>query len=284
MRMQFWFSSKSGRSSPPPDVEEGALTLSDEEATSTDAAQRGGVNPHRRYHTLLRRSRLTVLAFWAAMAYFLFRAIPWLPGGLSEDDYNAQLTATLVLGGVCAALGIGALVFRENLRRTREAVLAWSTVYDDTTGLYNRRYFYDRLALECERARRQSTTFSLILMRLEHSAGSKRGPSPSALRRLAAALTRAARSNDLVALLGGNELAVVAMGVSGKALSPVADRLKTALEGSLNDSGERLDLRLGVASYGSRSRHPSVLLRAARQSLSRKPPSEEAADKKDLAA
>ena len=230
------------------------------------------------------------VAFWVATAYFLFwaipwfRAVPWLPGGLSTEDYTEQVSLTLVLGGLCVVLGVGTLIFREHLRRTREGLLAWTAVYDETTGLYNRRYFFDRLSLECERARRQGATFSFVLMRVEHSTGHGRGPSAGALRRLGAVLTRTMRSNDLVALLGGNELAVVAMGVPRKLAPQVVERLNRALEGSLVDSGERLSLRLGVATYGARCRDPGTLLRSARHSLAGRPSSEEEVeDREELA-
>jgi diguanylate cyclase (GGDEF)-like protein len=238
---------------------------------SGETPRRGSGSPPRRYYLLLRRSRLMAVAFWVATGYFFFWAIPWFPGGLNEKDYTGRVALTLILGGVCVVLGIGTLILREYLRRTREALLAWTTVYDDTTGLYNRRYFYDRLSLECERARRQGTTFSLVVMHFEHGGGHGRGPSAGGLRRLAGALTRATRSEDMVALVGGNELAVVAMGVSRKMVPQVIERLKRALEGSLVDSGERLDLRLGASTYGARCRHPSTLLRLARGSLDERP-------------
>lgn len=215
------------------------------------------------------------VAFWAATGYFFYWAIPWFPGGLSQEDYTEQVTLTLILGGLCAILGLGTLILRQHLRRMRETLLAWTTVYDETTGLYNRRYFFDRLSLECERARRQGATFSLVLMRFEHGTGHGGGPSAGALRRLGAVLTRTARSNDLVALLGGNELTVVAMGVSRKVAPQVVDRLKNALQGSLVDSGDRLNLRLGVATYGARCRDPGMLLRSARRSLGGQPSLEE---------
>lgn len=248
------------------------------------ALRRGSPSPHRRYYLLLRRSRLLAAAFWATTGYFLFWAIPWFPGGLSEEDYTSRVALTLSLGGLCVVLGIGTLVLREYLRRTKEALLAWSAVYDDTTGLYNRRYFYDRLSLECERARRQGTTFSLFVMRFEHSGRYKRGPSAGGLRRLAGALTRATRSGDLVALLGGNELALMAMGVSRKMVPQVIERLKEALGGSLWDSGAPLNLRLGTATYGARCRHPSTLLRLARGAMDGESTLEGTEDKKDLVA
>jgi diguanylate cyclase (GGDEF)-like protein len=280
---------RSDRSSAPASSEE-ALASPQAKATSAEAPQRGAVRLHRRYYALLRRSRLMAVAFWVATAYFLywaipwFRVVPWLPGGLSKEDYTEQVTLTLLLGGLCVILGVGALVLREHLRRTREALLAWTAVYDETTGLYNRRYFFDRLSLECERARRQGATFSLILMRFEHSTGHGRGPSGGVLRRLGAVLTRTVRSNDLVALVGANELAVVAMGVPRKLSPQVVDRLKNALEGSLVDAGDRLNLRLGVATYGTRCRDPGMLLRSARRSLGGQPSPEEAEDKEEPAA
>jgi len=260
------------------------VTSSEAGATSTETPQRGGVSLHLRYHALLRRSRLMAVAFWVAIAYFFYWAIPWFPGGLSDEDYTERVALTLVLGSVCVILGVGTLILRGHLRRTREVLLAWTAVYDETTGLYNRRYFFDRLSLECERARRQGATFSFVLMRVEHSTGHGRGPSAGALRRLGAVLTRTMRSNDLVALLGGNELAVVAMGVPRKLAPQVVERLNRALEGSLVDSGERLSLCLGVATYGARCRDPSTLLRSARHSLAGRPSSEEEVeDREELA-
>ena len=266
------------------DEERPPLTSSEVESPPAEAGQRGTVSLHLRYHALLRRSRLLGVAFWAAMAYFIVWAVPWFPGGLTETDYTKRITLTLVIGGICALLGLGTLVLRQNLRRTTEALLAWSTVYDDTTGLFNRRYFLDRLSLECERARRQGTTFSLILLRLEDSAGGGQGLGTAALRRLATSLVRATRSNDLVALLGGNELAVVAMDVPRKMAPQMVDRLKTALEGSSGDLSSRLSLRLGVATYGTRNRQTSTLLRAARRALSGEASPEDADDKEESAA
>jgi diguanylate cyclase (GGDEF)-like protein len=275
---------RSDRSAGPAGSEE-APASSEAGASTAGTPQRGAVSLHQRYYALLRRSRLMAVGFWVATAYFFYWAIPWFPGGLSEDDYTKQVSLTLVLGSLCVILGLGTLILRQHLRRMREALLAWTTVYDETTGLYNRRYFLDRLSLECERARRQGATFSLVLMRVEHSDRHGRSPSAGALRRLGCALTRVARSSDLVALLGSNELAVVAMGVPRKAAPQVMDRLKKALQGSLVDSGERLSLRLGVATYGPAYRDPSTLLRSANRSLAGRPsPEEEAEDKEEPAA
>lgn len=259
----------------------GAGGAPEPEPTSVESQQRMAVGLHERYYALLRRGRLLGAAFWAATAYFVFWAVPWFPGGLSAADYTGRMALTLVFGGVCALLGLGSLIVRDNLRRSKEALLAWSTVYDDTTGLFNRRYFLDRLALECDRARRQRITFSLILLRLEDSAG-RNGLGAEALRRLAFTLVRATRSDDLVALLGGNELAVIAREVPRRTALQVAARLKTVLEASSGDSG--LKLHLGAATYSARTRHPGTLLRSARRALSGPSSSGSVGDKRGRAA
>ena len=275
---------RSGRSPSAKLIEGSDADLFDAESDPAETSQRGDRRLHRSYYVLLRRSRLLAVAFWAAMVYFVFWAIPWLPGGLSKDDYSRQVALTLVFGGVCVLLGLGTLVLREYLRRTREALLAWGAVYDDTTGLYNRRYFYDRLSLECEWARRHAITFSLVVIRFEPKRDSSRGASANALRRLATALGRATRPNDLVAVLGGNELAVVAMGVSRKMLPQVTERLKKALQRSITDPDERQSLRLGAATYGTRARHPNELLRSARESFGATHLSRASGDKEEQAA
>jgi diguanylate cyclase (GGDEF)-like protein len=275
---------KTARSSGPSGSPETPAS-SDEGLTSPEAVQ-GAVGTHRRYRSLLHRSRLLGTAFWVAMAYFLFwsipwfRAIPWLPGGLTTEDYTERVSLTLILAAFCGVLGVGTLILRDHLLRTREALLAWTAVYDEVTGLYNRQYFFDRLSLECERARRQGTTFSLFLMRFEPSTGQGRGPGSNALRHLGAVLTETMRSNDLVALLGGNELAVVAMGVPRKDAPLVVQRLEAALEGSLAG----LNLRMGVATYSARTRNAGTLLRFARASVKGTSPEEEADDQEGLVA
>ena len=274
-------SGKSERPSGPAGAESGTPDAFEPGPASVESQQRA-LSVHSRYYALLRRSRLLGVAFWAATAYFVVWAVPWFPGGLSQADYTERMALTLVFGGICALLGIGTLILRENLRRSREVLLAWSTVYDDTTGLFNRRYFLDRLSLECERARRQGTTFSLILLRLDDRAGRRQGLGDADLQRLASSLVRATRSNDLVALLGGNELAVVAREAPRRMALQVAGRLKTVLDGSLGGSG--LELHLGVATYSARTRHPGALLRTARRALSGQTSPGKAEGKDELAA
>ena len=121
---------------------------------------------YRSYFRALYLARMTRVVFWATFVYFLIWALPWLPGGLSPEDYTKEFVATLVFGGFCLALGLSAGAAGAALRRRRETLVAWAFLHDETTGLYNRRYFYDRLSLECERSHRFGLSFVLLLLQL----------------------------------------------------------------------------------------------------------------------
>jgi len=56
------------------------------------------------------------------------------------------------------------------IRNTDEQVsgLTERSLRDDLTGLLNRRSFHDRLAEECDRARRYGDSFALVLLDLDH--------------------------------------------------------------------------------------------------------------------
>ena len=87
-----------------------------------------------------------------------------------------------------------------------------------------------------------------------------------------------------MAVLGANEMAVVAMGVTRKMAVQVIERLRKAVERSMADSAERASLRLGAATYGTRVRHPNELLRSARASLHGASPPDVVGEKEEFAA
>ena len=84
---------------------------------------------------------------------------------------------------------------------------------DDQTGLYNHRYFYQRMEEEFKRADRYDSDLSLILLDIDHfkqvndTYGHQQGD--AVLRELAAVLHRTIRETDLLARHGGGEFAVL---------------------------------------------------------------------------
>jgi diguanylate cyclase (GGDEF)-like protein len=113
-------------------------------------------------------------------------------------------------------------------------------VTDGLTGLYNQRYFKQRLAEEIERAEEQGRPLSLLFCdldrfkgyndRLGHVAGDK------ALRAVAGVILHSIRQVDLAARYGGEELTVILLDTPGTAAAEVAERIRQGVA----------DLELGV--------------------------------------
>lgn len=256
-------------------VEETAF-VEGEEPTATDtdavpverlsrakAAQRG-------YYRWLRLSRLALGAFVLAALFVIGWLVPWLPGGLDADDYTAQTAFTVYLLGGATVIGILALSFRELARRDRQSLLVWASVYDEATGLHNRTYLFDRLALECERAERSQRTFTLLVIKVRVAGlgGDARPAIPTAVHeKIADRINNMTHSTDVVALLSAGELALLAFGVSREHRHGLQDRLRAAVESELPhhlEGSAIVDVKIGVATFGVDGSDPSTLVQTAR--------------------
>jgi len=226
------------------------------------------------YFLTLRWSRLAMVAFWTLAALFFLWAIPWLPAGMSVEDYSTEVAFTFFLLGGCVLLGGVAITLRTLAYRRRQALVAWTTVYDETTGLRNRRYFLERLRLECEQAAKRRSHFALILFALRPANGCSPRDAHStatALRSAGQVLASQTRLSDMVAVIGPRELVVLTPGLEPDAAEPAAHRLGRILlrevKGWADKPDQRPTLRVGVAVFGGETTEPGALLRAARSHL-----------------
>ena len=237
---------------------------------------------YKSYFRTLFLSRLALLAFWACFAYFVVWAIPWVPGGLAAGDYSLEIVATMVIAGSSMLLGLIAATLRSQARNKREALVAWTAVYDETTGLYNRRYFYERLSLECERSQRHDIPFALALLEMQypqsrqdrHAVRANR----AALRPAAELVKSLTRTTDVVALISEREFAVLLVGARQDVARQLAERLRESVNARLpsllntNDPCVWPTLEVGVGAYGEDGSTPESLLDAARLALDKEPP------------
>ncbi|MDH5200937.1 MAG: diguanylate cyclase, partial [Candidatus Bathyarchaeota archaeon] len=171
-------------------------------------------------------------------------------------------------------LGGVAITLRTLAHRRREALVAWTTVYDETTGLRNRRYFLERLRLQCEQAAERRSHFALILFALKPADG--RSPredqsTTAALRSAGKVLASHTRLSDMVAVIGPRELVVLTPGLGPDIAEPTAHRLGRILlrevKGWADKPEQQPALRVGVAVFGGETTEPGALLRAARSHL-----------------
>jgi diguanylate cyclase (GGDEF)-like protein len=142
---------------------------------------------------------------------------------------------------------------------------------DGLTGLYNHRYFQERLQEEINRARRYSHPLSLVLADIDdfkrfndtygHPCGDR------ALLEVARVLARVSRNSDIVARYGGEEFAVLLPETTKPQAEICADRIRTSVwshrfRGPDDQERLRLSLSAGVAVFLPEGNAAHLLQRA----------------------
>ncbi len=233
-----------------------------------------GRSAHRRYFLWLRLGRLAFGAFLFMAMIVLLWIVPWLPAGLDTSGYTPRVAFTIYLLAGSAITGLLVLSLQELARRDRQVLTAWASVYDEATGLHTRTYFYDRLALECDRAQHMPEPFSVIVLQF-HSIGSppKRKTKPplsnTALEKTAELINTITHASDEVGLLSGRELAVLVARVDREKRHVLQERLQRTTAAALPDlvgQPAMIDVRSGGATYGVDGTQPGGLIQAARTS------------------
>jgi diguanylate cyclase (GGDEF)-like protein len=113
-----------------------------------------------------------------------------------------------------------------------QRVLYESSVRDSLTGLFNRRYFDQRLASELSHAHRSDGSLAVLLIDVDHfkelndAHGHQAGD--DVLCELARQLGRVVRAEDVIARWGGDEFIVLARDASTDAAEQLAERLRAA--------------------------------------------------------
>ena len=152
---------------------------------------------------------------------------------------------------------------------------------DGLTGLANRRHFGDQLAREATRAAETGRPLSLVTLDIDHfkAINDQHGhPAGDAvLRRMALLLEEEVRASDLLARVGGEEFAVLAVDTGLVEASQLAERLRAAVENAgpfpVGRASIPVTISLGVVTRriqaGEVSRAPERLLAAADDALYR---------------
>jgi|GEM_PF-4344439 len=161
----------------------------------------------------------------AAVPIYLGLALPALPGYLGQ-------------AGVILALASLAYLIADYLRRLRQddetlrlrlKEASEASGRDDLTQLPNRRFFYERLQQELERARKRRVPLAVLMLDMDdlkaindehgHQLGDM------VLVHLARVLNQVARNQDITARLGGDEFALILPETDSRGAEAVAARL-----------------------------------------------------------
>jgi diguanylate cyclase (GGDEF)-like protein len=172
------------------------------------------------------------------------------------------------------AENIGSAMVNQKLQRD----LKEQTIRDPLTGLFNRRYMVEALALEVARAARSANPLCVVMCDVDHfkrfndEFGHDAGD--LVLQAVAAELGHRFRDGDIVCRFGGEEFTIIAPGTTAEALLQRVETVRKSISGialrSRNQSLGSTTMSFGVACWTpGMDRDGSVLLQMADAALYR---------------
>ncbi len=191
---------------------------------------------------------------------------------LHKDDLDAFSEQDLKL---IQAIGNQAAIAIENAQLYEKTRVLSNT--DELTALANRRHFQGVLKREVDQAKRYNTTFSLIMLDVDHfkqyndTHGHLAGD--LVLKQVATILLQNTRGIDLVARFGGEEFVVLLPRTDEKGALATGEKLRQCVHDEAIAGMEssqplgRLTLSLGIAIYPQHSKDIFDLLNMADQAL-----------------
>ncbi|MDO8527830.1 MAG: GGDEF domain-containing protein [Deltaproteobacteria bacterium] len=145
--------------------------------------------------------------------------------------------------------------YQDNLENIFHKELYKMAVLDAVTGIFNKRYFLDRLKEEFSHSKRTKNPISLLMVDIDHfkkindTLGHLAGD--FALAHLAQTLKQMVRTEDILARYGGEEFAVILRGTDEKGAWQLSERIRQAVEKSpahFETTNIPMTISLGIAS------------------------------------
>lgn len=211
-----------------------------------------------------------VMAFTGNLGFY-GNAEFWAVGGLNGAIF---LCATQVVRSLNAHLQeVKALAEDVHLKNLRLEELA---VTDGLTGLYNHRYFWERLAQEVERAARYHRPLTLLMLDVDNFKlyndlhGHLEGD--ALLCQLAGIIRGQVRQHDVVCRYGGEEFTVILPEAGLEEGMAVAERMRETVAGFAFPGrealpGGKVTVSFGVAAYPQDARETRELVNRADNAL-----------------
>ena len=124
-------------------------------------------------------------------------------------------------------------------------------ITDGLTGLYNHRYFHERLSYEIDRCQQEDTSIALLFCDLDNFRNFNEvhghGSGDKALRAVARVLESSVRHVDLVARYGGEEFAAILIDTEEVGALEVAERIRSGITRTVVAGTDTLSVSIGVA-------------------------------------
>lgn len=182
------------------------------------------------------------------------------------------------------------LIFLKNFASYASVVIKGSQYYniaeemktlsitESLTGLFNRRYFDNRLFEEVQRAIRYDSTFSLAIFDIDDFKLFNDSEGPIAgdeILKIVSEISRdSIRSIDILSRIGGEEFALIMPQTDSEEAFLVAERLRKNIKELIPVSWEKypkknITVSIGLSSYPKDGKDPKDLIKAADRSLYR---------------
>ncbi|CAI8938796.1 Nucleotide cyclase [Pseudomonas sp. IT-P253] len=182
------------------------------------------------------------------------RGLRWVRGEATPEELPG--------GGV---LWHGYISDISDLKRVEEELRALS-VTDALTGIYNRRYFQERLTIEMARVERGSGELSVIMLDIDHfkRINDQHGHAVGdrVLQAVCERIGHRLRRTDVFCRLGGEEFMVLCPDIDGKHAHVLALQLWQGLRSSPIDGVGTVTASFGIASWRVGEGADALLLRA----------------------
>ncbi|MBI5971488.1 MAG: GGDEF domain-containing protein [Deltaproteobacteria bacterium] len=202
--------------------------------------------------------------------------------------YNERITREFVITGAITAFIVSLIItavlvalikeLRVNEKTLSELTsrLHALSIKDELTGLYNFRYFNERIDEEIDRAVRHRHAVSLIMGDIDHfknyndTHGHPAGD--YVLKRAATCFTNSLRTHDVIARYGGEEFAIILPETGKPAAHELAERLRYMFEiekfpDEETQPGGMITISLGVAEFPSDAVDKTSLIKMADDNL-----------------
>lgn len=194
-----------------------------------------------------------------------------------NNEVNMFFQNDLILAGVFVltawTLGFYVKTEKEHIEELQTLVNE-----DGLTGLYNHRYFYDKLREYMNLAYENNETLSLIFLDIDYFKhyndlyGHQRGD--EALKIIGKVLNGMCRELDLVARYGGEEFAIILPKTSGKEATIIAEEIRrkvenTYFEGQENQPNGNFTVSVGIGVFPDKAKDELDLVKCADDALYR---------------
>ena len=195
------------------------------------------------------------------------------PAGSTNSYFESDIVLSCAFIIIAWTIGLYVRTEQEHIDMLKGLVH-----YDGLTGLYNHRYFYDRIEEYLNEAQERKQPLALLFMDLDYFKyyndlnGHQEGD--VVLKTIAGLIKNSVRESDLVSRYGGEEFAVILPNTEQEEALRIAERIRLAVwtEEFIGEEylpTERLTISIGVSVYPDNASNEIDLIKYADEALYR---------------